>query len=198
VGRQHRHRAQVRRGLVPTIAQVVGPLVMLAVIVAIGFYALGGTRGAGNARANPLKPVEPAAAHRNNPGVVEVGETRSRDQSDTTLLQVRKVLAPAGRQAPAGHEWFGIRARTCMHDDARASGQLAWSTWVILDEAGNEYRGAPVPWGDFPPQQLPTTRIAPGACSVGWVLIEVPESTYKKIEKVTFRTGGAAASEWLV
>lgn len=199
MGSQHRHRAQVRRRLVSTIAQILGPLVMLAVVVGVGFYALGGDPGADDARAaDPGRSVEPAAARPDGAGVVEVGQTRSREQSDTTLLQVRKVLAPAGRRAPAGQEWFGIRARICMHADARTSGRVTWFSWVIVDDSGTEFRGAPLPWDDFPPQQLPTTRIEPGACSVGWVLIEVPEPTYQKIVTVTFRTGGSAASVWLV
>jgi hypothetical protein len=193
VGRKNRHRA--RRALVPAIAQVVGPLVMLALVVATGFYALGGDGAGDNAQADPPRQL---STQREAPSVGEVGQTRSREEADTTLLQVRKILAPQDRQAPAGQEWFGIRARTCMHADARASGRLAWSTWVVTTQEGRVYRGAAVPWKDFPPQQLPTTPIQPGECQVGWVLVEVPKGTFKTVDNVSLRLGGATVARWAI
>lgn len=128
----------------------------------------------------------------------EVGQTRIGENADTTLLQVRKVAAPAGREPAPGEEWFGIRAETCVHPDASPSGGVGWSSWLVIDEAGENHRGEDAPWDDFPPQQLPSTGIEPGECNIGWVLIGVPKGTAKTIETVVFRPTAPEPAEWAI
>ena len=57
-------------------------------------------------------------------------------------LQVRKVPAPDRRSAPAGMEWFGIRARTCVHADAEPSRGVPWSAWAVITDAATRYQVA--------------------------------------------------------
>jgi hypothetical protein len=131
-------------------------------------------------------------------GASQLGETRHRPNSDTTLLQVRKVFDPDGRTAPAGMEWYGIRARTCMHADARASGSVPWSQWVVVTESGKRYTGREAEWTDFPPQQYSTDRVGPGKCNVGWVLVEVPRGPFREVVMVAFRPSSPDVLEWAV
>ena len=130
--------------------------------------------------------------------VSEVGETRSGANSDSTLLQVRTVPAPASRSAPAGMEWYGIRARTCMRAAAGPSGGVPWSAWVVVTDAATRYIARRVPWDDFPAQQYPTTGIGPGRCNIGWVLVAVPRGTSRDVVQVTFTPRNADALEWAV
>jgi hypothetical protein len=140
----------------------------------------------------PASPTTPTD------GLTEVGETHQGENADTTLLRVKKVVGSDGREAPAGDEWLGIRAETCLHEDATASGGLSWSTWQAIDDDGNKFLGADVPWDDFPPQQLPTTGIDPGECNVGWVLIAVPRGTTKHLHAVIFRPHAPEPAQWVV
>ena len=128
----------------------------------------------------------------------EVGQTRAGENSDTTLLHVRKVVAPAGREPGAGREWLGIRAETCVHPDAAPSGAVGWSSWLAATDAGTTYRGEDAPWDDFPPQQFGGIRIEPGDCNVGWILIAIPEGAWKQIESVTFRPKAPEPATWAV
>jgi len=134
----------------------------------------------------------------NAPNVSEVGQTRAGENSDTTLLQTRLIHPPADRLPPSGEEWFGIRARTCLHPGASPSGGLPWSSWAVVDGQGSRYRGSDAPWADYPPQQLPTTGLRAGACHVGWVLVAVPEGAGKRIETVVFRLRSPNPAEWAV
>jgi hypothetical protein len=128
----------------------------------------------------------------------EVGETRVGANSHTTLLQVRKVLAPTDRSAPEGQEWYGIRARTCMHADAHGSGGVPWAEWVVETDIGISYAGRRVPWTDFPPQQYSTDGVRRGKCNVGWVLVAVPRGTFRDVVKVRFRPHSADKPTWAV
>ena len=128
----------------------------------------------------------------------EVGDTRHGANTDTTLLQVRKVLAPPGRTAPAGMEWYGIRARTCVDADARASGGVRWSDWAAVTDSTTRYPGRRVAWDDFPPQQYSTDGIDPGTCHVGWVLVAIPRGTFRDVTMVTFRPTSPDPLEWAV
>jgi len=128
----------------------------------------------------------------------QVGETRRGANADTTLLQVRKVLAPEGRTAPEGQEWYGVRARTCMHTDAHASGGVPWSEWVVVTDAGLSYNGRKAPWADFPPQQYSTAPVRLGRCNVGWVLVAVPRGTFRHVDTVEFRPHSPDKPTWAV
>ena len=152
----------------------------------------GGTGGGaeGSNAAASAAPREEAAT--------ELGETRSRANSDTTLLQVRKVLAPADRSAPKGQEWYGIRARTCMHADADASGDVSWSEWVVSTSTGLSYSGRRTDRTDFPPQQYSTNGIGSGRCTVGWILVVVPRGSFQKVVSVTFRPTSPDKITWAV
>jgi hypothetical protein len=131
-------------------------------------------------------------------GPSEVGQTRAGENADTTLLQVRKVVAPSGSEPSAGEEWFGLRAETCVHADASPSGAVGWSSWLAVDNDGEKYRGTEAPFDDFPPQQFATTRIQPGECNTGWILIAVPEGASRTIETVVFRPNAPEPAEWAV
>jgi hypothetical protein len=119
-------------------------------------------------------------------------------RSDTTLLQVRKVKAPKDRAAPAGQEWYGIRARTCRHAGAGDRDRSPWSDWEIVTSDGTTYPARRVSWTDFPPQQFPTDGIAAGRCAVGWVLVAVPRGTYRNVVAVRYRSYSPAGLEWEV
>ena len=131
-------------------------------------------------------------------GPSEVGETRLAVNADTTLLQIRRIRPPSAFVPPAGREWFGIRARTCLRPDARPSGGLPWSSWAVTDDEGQRYLGSPPPWDDYPAQQLPTTGLQPGQCNLGWVLIALPEGTSRRVETVVFRPKSPTPAEWAV
>ena len=128
----------------------------------------------------------------------EVGETRFADNADTTLLQIRHIRPPSAYAPPGGAEWYGVRARTCLHADARPSGGLPWSSWAVADRDGTRYLGSEPPWDDYPAQQLPTTGLQPGRCNLGWVLIALPEGTSRRISAVLFRPRSATPAEWAV
>ena len=140
----------------------------------------------------------PPAASPSEQAPSQIGEVRTGDHADTTLLQIRKIVAPADRQPPSGQEWFGLRARTCLQDDARRSGALPWNSWAVTSALGESYVGEEVPFDDFPPEQFPTTGLDAGECSVGWVLIATPRGTYKDVTRVTFRPGTPGAADWTV
>ena len=95
-------------------------------------------------------------------------------------------------------EWYGIRARTCMHADAGRGGGVPWSAWVVVTDSGTRYPARRVAWDDFPRQQYATTSIAPGRCNTGWVLVAVPRGTSRDIAVVTLTMGNAKALEWSV
>lgn len=128
----------------------------------------------------------------------QVGVTREGGRSDTTLLQVRRVGSPRGRSAPDGQEWLGIRARTCRHAGSGDRDRSPWSDWAVETEDGDSFRGARVPWTDFPAQQLPTDGVAEGECAVGWVLVPVPRGTSRHVAVVRYRPYSPAGLEWEV
>jgi hypothetical protein len=111
-------------------------------------------------------------------------------------LQVRRLVPPPSHEPAAGHEWLGIRARICMHPDAKASGKLPWSSWLVTDRNGDRYAGHEQPGTDFPPQRFPTTPIQPGTCSAGWVLADVPRGNVKQLKRVAFVTRTANPFVW--
>jgi hypothetical protein len=131
-------------------------------------------------------------------GASEVGETRSGENADTTLLQVRRVAAPAGLEPSTGNEWLGIRAKTCVHADASPSGEVGWSSWQVVDDQDETFRGDDAQFDDFPAQQFESTRIQPGTCNLGWVLIAVPEGAFRSIESVVFRPNAPEPAQWAV
>jgi hypothetical protein len=145
-------------------------------------------------------PTSPSSASPSDPVDVpsQVGETRVGKNADTTLLQVRKIVAPAGREPSTGEEWFGIRAETCLHSDAPPSEGVGWSSWLVVDDTGAEHEGEDAPWDDFPPQQFPTTGLEPGSCNVGWILVGVPEGTATSIQSVVYRPNSPEPAEWAV
>jgi hypothetical protein len=128
----------------------------------------------------------------------EVGQERTSEHSDTVLLQIRRVAAPAGRKPATGREWFGIRARTCMHTGASRSGELGWSGWAIVTDANRSYSGRTAPWTDFPGQQYTSRGLAAGECQVGWVLIAVPRGTFRHVVEVCYRPGNPDGLTWRV
>jgi hypothetical protein len=132
------------------------------------------------------------------PVASEVGQTRTGENADTTLLQTRRIHPPADRRPGPRKEWFGIRARTCVHADARPSGGLPWSSWAVIDTRGQRYLGSAPPWDDYPDQQLPTTGIRAGQCHVGWVLVAIPRGAFAQVEQVVFRPRGPRPAEWAV
>lgn len=121
------------------------------------------------------------------PPLLQIGEKFTAENSDTTLLQVRKINVPADQVDATGGGWMGLRASTCVHADAAPSGRLPLSSWVAEDGRGTRYPGAASPWDGYPAQQFSTEPIASGTCNVGWVLIALPDATYKKIKTVVFR-----------
>lgn len=128
----------------------------------------------------------------------QVGRTRSGDNADTTLLQIRRLLPPAGRRPARGEEWFGIRARICMDRRAARSGRLPWSSWAAVDDSRRRYQGRDVAFDDYPAQQLPTSRIRPGDCHTGWVLIAVPKGTSQRMQEVVFRPESPDPARWVL
>jgi hypothetical protein len=148
------------------------------------------------AEPSPTSSTSPSSEPVDEPS--EVGQTLTGKNTDRTLLQVRKIAAPAGREPPPGAEWFGIRGEVCVHADAPRSARVSWASWLAVDKQGAEYPGADAPWDDFPAQQFPTARIDPGTCGVGWVLIAVPEGTAKEIQTVVFLTNALHPAAWVV
>ncbi len=195
---ESRHRWHGReRGSAAVRVSALASVVITGVVVGLPVALGPSTSGPGGAE--PDASATSTAPTPDSPVVAsEVGQTRGGANSDTTLLQVRKVLAPADRSAPEGREWFGIRARTCMHPDARASGRVPWSAWVVATESGLSYAGERVPWDDFPPQQYSTSEVAPGECNVGWVLVSVPRGSFREVVAVAFRPFTAGAVQWAV
>jgi len=181
--------------------------VSVGLIVAAIVYALSwtgdadlGTQSAVEDTDSPTSPepdvTEPSDTATGDGEALEVGDTHVGDNADITLLLTRKVRPPAGREPSSGKEWFGIRAQICMHAEALPSGEIRWSSWVVSDDAGASYTGRAAPWDDYPAEQLQTTSIQPGACSVGWVLIGVPQGAANQISTVGFAPGGDTAAEW--
>ena len=180
------------RGSVAARLSAVASVVITGLVVGVSVVAGPGSPG------RPEKPLGVPSAPTPSAATSEVGQTRSGPNTNMTLLQVRKVLAPPGRTAPAGREWFGIRARTCLRAGARRSGGVPWSAWVVTTRSGATYAGRRVPWDDFPPQQYSIDGIEPGACNVGWVLVDVPQGTFRRVVSVGFRASGPDGVEWVV
>ena len=128
----------------------------------------------------------------------DLGELRVNGESSTVVLQVRRVGAPAGRRAPEGREWYGVRARTCMDVDAGSPRtRLAWSDWSVA-AGGRTFRGQQPAWTDFPAQQYDGSVLAPGECGVGWVLVAVPSGTARRVVEVAYARAGAVRNSWRV
>ena len=134
----------------------------------------------------------PAAA------AMSIGETFVGENSDTTLLQVRKIRPPEGREPEPGQVWLGIRASTCMHADAAPSGTLRLSSWVAENGQRQRFPGVDSPWDDYPAQQYSASAVQPGSCNVGWLLVPLPEGEHKQVEKVIFRPESTQPAEWTV
>ena len=195
----HGQRSGVR------IAEVAAVVAVLSILFAEAFYLLVLHDGPSypiqaRATAPSLQPTgdepDPETPTPDAERPSEVGETRFGVNADTTLLQVRHIRPSSAHAPPPGQEWFGIRARTCLHPEARPSGGLPWSSWGVVDGAGTRYLGSPASWDDYPPQQLPTSGLQPGECNLGWVLIALPKGTSERIETVVFRPRSSAPAEW--
>ena len=117
--------------------------------------------------------------------MLDLGETFIGAQADTTLLQVR-TLAPPGGGTSADREWLGLRAEVCMHANAAPGITLTPSAWLAETVEGQRHAAVESPWLDYPPRQFPTAPVQPGACYVGWALIDLPSGTSARVETVTF------------
>ena len=117
--------------------------------------------------------------------MMALGEAFTGAQVDTTVLQVRKLAPPFGRTSE-GREWLGVRVSVCTHVDAPPGSTLAVSDWVAETSEGQRHAGVESPWLDYPRQELPTTPVQPGACHVGWVVMDVPVGTSEIVRAVTF------------
>ena len=149
--------------------------------------------------ATPSTPTEsPSSSASPEPGSSEVGETRSEGTTRTTLLQVRKVSAPEGREADQGEEWVGVRARICVEPGGATTGNIGWSSWAVVDESGGQYAGEAPPWDDFPAEQLVSTGVGAGDCLAGWVLIEVPRGTFPAVASVVLHPQSETPAAWAV
>lgn len=148
--------------------------------------------------AAPVVDLSVAAFTRPATTASEIGEDRTTPGGDTTLLQVRKVLAPAGRTAPAGREWYGIRARTCLRSDVARSGSTGWSDWAVVTDEGRRYAGRTAAWKDFPAQQYRSPGLRGGECLTGWVLVAVPRGTFRHVTQVAYRPGDLDALTWQI
>ena len=187
-------------GVLAAATALVGTAVILySMLPAEGSPGAGRDEGIESRTPEDADPSIAAFTRTNAPDeTTEVGQERSGDSSDTVLLQVRKVLAPTGRTAPTGREWFGIRARTCMNDGAARSGELRWSGWAVVTDTNRSYAGRAAPWTDFPDQQYGSPGLDGGACQVGWILVSVPRGTFRHVVEVDYRPGNPDGLTWQV
>lgn len=184
--------------LVALLVAVLAEAFYLLVIYEDSTYPMAQQDRGGVPASSDTAPSSTAATDQSTPTPSQVGETRRGENADTTLLQTRSIKPPRDRRPGPGEEWFGIRARTCLRGDASPSGGLPWSSWAVVDATGQRYFASEPPWDDFPPQQLPTTGLQPGACNVGWVLIAVPTGSSARIEQVLFRPRTPEPAVWAV
>ena len=133
---------------------------------------------------------------------LQVGEWR---EGSGMRSRVIKVVQPSKVKLPSymdGGESDAmgalVKVQECVRPDAPQPFTVAVEDWFASDKDGGQYVPSSSRWDDWPPlPQFPWIgkKIRPGACALGWVLLQAPRNT--KIVSVSL-IGDPVSAEWLV
>lgn len=135
-----------------------------------------------------------------------VGQSISVGGVTTTVEQVVKHFGsdrPTFQPEDKTLAWLGVRVRTCVSPHGKTSGPFGWYLFDAIDSSDGWYPALtwksayPLPSSEWPlPQYPPFSKLWPGQCAAGWVLIPVPRAA--RISKVTYAYAGVTRAAWQV
>lgn len=190
-----RQRSQRRARLEAIGLSVTAAVVVASAVWAVTWTGSDGVRDQPRADGPSLSPTSPSEAPSPAGTVLELGETFDGSRASSTVVKAQP-LEITGELAPAdGEMWFGLRVTRCA-SETQSSAKAPYSRWVVVDDEGETYAGAPgVPEGIV--NRLLTTRDFPaGQCRSGWVLVSVPDAVADSITGVRFVPPAGPAAEW--
>lgn len=133
------------------------------------------------------------------PGVLAYGRTATTELYAVTAYAVSTTKAAKAPGATEGNVWVSVDAKFCLSKSGPASGvSLSWDPWSLVGADGSStfpaapstYRGFPLPAYPFASDKV----TAPGSCSRGWVVFEVPKGT--KVGGVLYQPSNGDTVRW--